>query len=96
MQAPEYLIENIDLIIGKLARLSRVFKQLPKEIRVSKEAKDVFITRMKHFQCHDPNPLKPLTLFTVPIVLQPGIGKFLFVVVWLDYGKMLRRRDKKF
>jgi hypothetical protein len=96
MNIPEYLIKNVDNVIGRVARASKSFKELPREIRVSKEAKQVFIDRMQKYAVFDLHINKPLTLFGVPIVYQPGLGKYVFLVDWNNIGKMLRRRDHKF
>lgn len=102
--AAEYLIKNVDSVIGRLARLNRLMKQMPVEIRCSKEAKRAFVDRMKHFKCYEngshiivTKDQKPLTLYRVPIVEQPGIGENRFAVVWdSEIKAMLRRRDHKF
>ena len=87
---------DVDKVIGRIAQQSRLMKQLPTDIRVSREARDVFIDRMRHFKVYDFDLTKPLRLFNVPIMLTPGIPKYHFEVSWLDYAKLLRRGDKKF
>lgn len=95
MNCPDWLIKNVDKVIGETARASKSFKQLPQEIRCSKEALDIFKSRMKHFHCEQKD-LKPLNLFSVPLIFQPGIPKYQFAVVKLDMTKLLRRRDQQF
>lgn len=99
MSAPEWLLKNVDKVIGQCARAYRSMKQLPTEIRASKEAKRCFIERMKHWKCDhsltSSNIRQATTLFTVPIVETPSVRPNQFCVVWLDYAKLLRRADAK-
>lgn len=97
MSFPDWLITNVDKVIGQCARAYRSMKQLPTEIRASKEAKACFIARMKHWKCESlltsSNIKHKTTLFTIPIVETPSVKPNLFCVVWLDYAKLLRRAD---